>query len=352
MRQTALKILWIAAIPGFLFMTSCKRRQASGNPSGEAPALLVDAYIAQPLSSAQPLLTTANLLPYEEVELKAPVSGTVMGIFFTEGQQVREGQSLVQLDDRIWKAQISGLKARLLSAESELRRNEALLKVEGVSQEAVDQSRAAAEELKAKIEELSVYVGLANIKAPFSGQLGMRNFSVGTYLTQGQTITRIAQNHKLKVEFDIPSLYVQHIREGMTVQVVTHGDTSLAGIYAIDPVVSTTSRTLKVRAMITSNQHGLVPGDFSEVHLQPVLQSDILAVPTDAIVPELGAQTVFVVSAGKAVKRNVELGSRTPALAEILSGIRAGDTVITTGILQIRPDMPVRVRQIINIQQP
>lgn len=351
MKRASLMLYCLTCLWVFSGLVSCKADKKNNlSNSNVSTGLLVDVFVVEPRPLTHQLITTANLLAYEEVEIKAPVSGTVMAIHFKEGQQVRTGQSLIQIDDRLWKAQIKGLKARLTAAKSELKRNEALFQVEGVSQEAAEQSKASVEELEARIEELSVYVELANIRAPFTGNLGMRSFSLGTYLTQGQIITKLAQTDKLKLEFDLSSANLTQVALGDKLWVVSLPDTVEASVYAIDPVVSTLSRTLKVRALIAHNTKSLIPGDFVEVIVGGSSEAKALAVPTDAIVPELGRQTLFVLKEGKAVKREIVLGARTPAMAEVIQGVSSGDTVLTTGLIQVRDQMPVRIRHIVSSQ--
>jgi membrane fusion protein (multidrug efflux system) len=293
------------------------------------------------------LKVTANLLPYEQVEIKAPVSGTVLAINFNEGQFVKKGQLIVHLDDRAWIAQEKGLEAQLLSARADLRRKEELLTMEGASQQDVDQAKATVDGLEAQIEELKVRISLANVSAPFDGKLGMRDFSLGSYLNQGQVITNLSQSWKLKVDFSFASQYKDQVAEGKLVQVISNGDTVNSVIYAVNPIASNTSRTLQIRALIEDNQKNFIPGDFAEVLVPIQVDEQAMVVPTDCIVPELNSNTLFVFKNGKSFRKTVELGARTDLLVQVLSGIEIGDTVLTTGLMRVRDNFPVQINKII-----
>lgn len=328
---------------------SCNEK--NGTPTSTAASapqkVTVDVLVVLPQYFESKLLVTANLLPYEEVELKAPMAGTVLDIYFKEGQVVRRGEPLLRLDDRLLKAQIKGLEAQLAATRAELYRLSQLKKLEGVSQAEVDQSEANVKNLEASIEQLQVNVSLANVVAPFEGKLGMRNFSVGSYLTQGQTITQLAQQTKLKVDFSVPARYLDDLEAGKSVTVIANGDSIVAKVYAINPVVSSTSRTIQVRAEIAQNTKGFVPGSFAEVLIPLNVDDQALVVPTGVVIPELNSQTVYVKQNGMARRREVELGARTEDKIQILAGLNVGDTVLATGLLAVKDRTAVNVRNVL-----
>lgn len=293
------------------------------------------------------LTTTAGLLPFESVEVKTPVAGTVLAIRFHEGQQVQQGQSLVQIDDRVWKAQIKGLEAQLAAAREELHRKEALLEAEGASREEVEAIQLTVQQLEARIEELSVQVSLAAVPAPFSGRVGMRDFSVGAYLSQGQVITKIAQSEKLKVDFNLPGRYVSQLSVGKKVMVIANGDSAMAPVYAVNPVVDEQARTIQARAFL-DNRKNWLPGDFAEVSLILDIHDSALVVPTQIIVPELGAETVFLCKNGKVVKQAVTTSVRNSRVVLVTGGLTAGDTLLATGLMQVREGVPVKISKTTN----
>jgi len=324
---------------------SCQEKKQESKPVSRS-LLQVEAIIIVPQRFENKYIATANILPFEEVELRTPVSGTVLSIHFNEAQFVKEGQLLVHIDDRTWKAQIKVLEVQLEAAKSDLKRKTELLKVEGVSEEEVEQSKASVDGLKARIDELNVNVNLANVKAPFDGKVGLRNFSIGSYLSQGQVITELVQTQKLKIDFNMASRYLDEVKVGKKVNVISSQDTLVAEVYAISPIVNETSRTAQVRALINNNTKGFIPGDFAEVEVRLNVDNQALIVPTDVIIPELNAQTIYLFKNGRAIRKEVLLGTRTDTDVQIISGLNPGDTVLTTGLLQVKDLDPVEITEI------
>jgi membrane fusion protein (multidrug efflux system) len=334
-------------IIGLIFLpVSCKTKKSESTPRNSASGLIVDVIIVKPVRLEENVFATANLLSFEEVEIKAPVTGTVLAINFQEGQYVKKGQVLLKIDDRNWKAQIKGATAQLINAKNELSRKKELVKVGGASQQDVDNAQAAVNALEAQIEQFSVYVSLANIVAPFEGKVGMRNFSLGSFLSQGQTITVLAQAEKLKVDFNISSRYLDKVQVGNMIYVISSSDTLEASIYAINPTVSQTSRTIQIRALIDNNSKNFMPGDFAEVVVPVKTEADALVVPANCIVPELNAQIIYFYKNGRTLRREIIPGIRTDKVVQILTGLSPGDTVITTGLVQIKDKMPVQIGNI------
>ena len=323
-------------------LSACSSSGENAVPTQNA-AIQVEAYIVHEQAFNDLLVTTANLLPSESVELKTSIAGQVMRINFKEGQTIRQGQSLVSIDDRQWQAELIGLKAELDTKEKELSRKKALLSIEGSTQQEIDQSNASIATLKANIRKLEINIDLANIKAPFSGTLGMRNFSKGAYLGVGETITTLTKMDELKVDFSLPENFRTSIKVDESVSLIVNNDTLKAIIYAITPTLNASSRTFNVRAKMAQPATQIMPGTFAEVLIKTDQKDDALLVPTQAVVPEINDQTVYVLKNGIAVKTKVILGSRTATHIDILNGLNANDTIITTGLLQVKDGMPVEI---------
>lgn len=325
-----------------LMLAACRHQVEPEKRTNRSETLTAEAFVVTPAPFENRITVTASLLPAESVEIKTPVAGTVLAIHFKEGQEVREGQPLVQIDDRVWNAQIKGLRAQLKAANEELRRKEALFEAEGASREEVETSQSAVQQLEARIEELSVYVSLAKVPAPFNGKVGMRDFSVGAFLSQGQTITDIAQSDRLKIDFNLPGRYVSQVKPGNEITVISNGDSASAPVYAVNPVINADARTIQVRALL-QNARKWLPGDFTEVSLILDRHDSAMVIPTELIVPELGAEAVFISRGGKVVKQKVTTGARNSKTALISEGLSSGDTLLTTGLMQIRAGVPVRI---------
>lgn len=329
----------------FLIFTSCSNSGSTADERNASP-MQVEGYQVKTEKFTINVRATGELLPYEEVELKTPVSGNVMRILFKEGQYVRGGDLLVEIDSRSWRARKSGLEARLAASAGELVRLRRLLEIDGVSLESVEQAEAEVGNLESQIEEMKVMIDLAHIRAPFSGRLGMRNFSTGAYLSQGETITRLVQSDKLKVNFGIPARYAKHAVTGRDVTLISSstGDTAIAQIYAIDPLIRQSSRNIIARASLDNKADKFLPGDFVQVFLAVEENNKSVLIPAEAIIPELNMQVVYVADNGKARRQVVETGTRTSNRVQVIKGLTPGDIVITTGLMTIRDGADVVVK--------
>lgn len=345
------KLLTPAFYIALLLLLAAACKQDSGAEEGEeerSGPIRVKGALVESTAFSSTLTSTANLLPFEQVDLKAPVAGKVMAIYFKEGQEVQKGDRLLRIDDRQWRAQLQGLQAQLSTAESTLQRNEELMEREGISREALEQSQAETTNLQAQIQELRVRIDLANVQAPFSGAVGMRNFSLGDYLSQGQTLTRLVQKDSLRVDFSLPSEYADKLAVGQKIKVVPNasGDTARATIYAINPAINRQSREIQLRARLNNKESEFIPGDFAEVVIEVTESENALLIPAESVIPEADSHIVYRVKNGKAVKQEVRLGRRTETEIQILEGLSDGDTVLLTGLMQVEDGSEVEVKEL------
>jgi len=304
--------------------------------------------IVKPAGLSVSVTATGDLLPNEQVDLRAPVEGNVVAIHFSEGEYVQKNSVLLEIDDRTWKARLQGLEAQLVSARNDLERKRGLINIEGTSREELDQAEATVQNLKAQIDELKVTIDLSRVKAPFSGRIGMRNFSPGAYLSKGDPIATITQTDPVKVNFTIPARYANQVKVGNIVFVnsSTSADTTTARIYAIDPVISESDRSLQLRAILKNPEMKYIPGDFAEVTLRVDQNADALLIPAEAVIPELNTHVVYAVKNNIAVRQNITVGVRTETQVQVLSGLSAGDTVMVTGLLEISDGQKVEVGKV------
>ncbi len=339
-------ITGVMVLPSLLFLASCEGEVESGKVA-EKPSLAAEAYKVIPQPFNNTVAVTAELQANEQVQLMAPMSGQVLEIYFKEGEKIAEGQPIIRMDDRSWKAQLVGLRAELDAATKDLDRKKALLSIEGSTQEEIDGIFSRTETLSSQIKQLEINVQLANVVAPFSGSLGLRNFSKGAYLKEGEVITVITQMNQLKVSFSLAQEYQSSMKVGKTVKVIADGDTLEAKVYAISPLIDANSRTISVRAMLQQKGgNSIMPGTFAEVLVATDALDDALLVPTQAVVPEINDQTVFIYRNGKVERKIVKLGGRSSELVHIVSGISAGDTVLTTGLLQVKEGMNITLQTV------
>jgi membrane fusion protein, multidrug efflux system len=311
--------------------------------SAGASGLSVRGMVIHPVDLDNRILTSGTILPDESVELTSEASGKITAIYFREGERVRQGDLLLTINDADLQAQLKRLKFQdTLLVEREFRQRR-LLEKEAVSQEVYDRALADLNTNRAEIMMVEAQIAKTRVKAPFDGIIGLRFVSSGSYITPSTRIASLVKMQPVKIEFSIPERYASDVKAGNNIS-FTIGNTAktyFAEVYAIEPIIDQATRTLRMRALYPNKNLDVIPGSFATVELVLRTYSDALSIPTQALVPMLGTQLVYIYRSGTAQPVEVETGIRTSDLIQITSGLSAGDTVITTGILQLRKDMLV-----------
>jgi membrane fusion protein (multidrug efflux system) len=341
-------ILYVILMPKFdwmRFWESSEPAIEAGPSQGRDQRLLVSAIITEPTLLENSITITGGIIPNESVEIKSEISGKVDAIRFKEGTNVRKGDLLVKInvDDLLAQRQ----KARYteeLREDIEFRQRQ-LLEREAISQEEYDQSLTELQTARADIDLLETQIDKSYVRAPFNGMVGLRNISLGAYITPSSIITDLSSIDPVKIEFSIPGKYSNRIKEGSKISFTTDASEQvyMGTVYAREPRIDPNTRTLKVRAISANPGGGLLPGQFVRIELNLDRKENVLMVPTEAVVPELNSSKVFVLNNGIISEKKIETGIRTATHLEVTSGLNHGDTVITTGILQVRIGMPVKV---------
>lgn len=332
----------------FLFL-GCKENENSGPRGPMGKAMQVNAFIVSEQSISNSISTVGSLLPNEEVEIMSALNGNVQSINFQEGKAVAKGQLLVQIDSREWKSQLKSSEIKLQNLKKEYQRKKEIQKLNGISLEELEKTETQIAAEEATIEQLKVKIDYAEIRAPFSGFVGLRQISPGAYVLQGQKIVKIVSNNPIKIEFSVPAEFANQLALNSKINVVSKStfDTIQSTIYAKDPSMDQSTRNVKVRALANNSQNKYLPGDFVEVLINLQELKSILLVPISALVPKINEQTVYVVKDGMAIETTVVTGFRNDKYAQILSGLNIGDTVMVTGLVNIRNNTPVEVKQLI-----
>lgn len=282
----------------------------------------------------------------EQIEIHSEVSGIVEGIYFTEGSFVNKGQVLFKVNDIELKAQLRQASTKEgLAAENE-RRAKLLLAKEAISQEEFDVARADHASAQAQTQLIRAQIAKTSVKAPFSGKIGLRSISPGTYITPAVLVAKLVNTGKLKITFSIPEKYATQVKSGSVIDFTVSGSTKIynAKIYAIEPEVEVATRTLQIRAIADNADGKLLPGTFADVKLPLDIIKDAIVVPTEAIVPVQDGKKVFIANKGKAKEVMVEATTRTDASILILSGLKAGDTLVTSGVMSLKDEAPIKVK--------
>lgn len=281
----------------------------------------------------------------EQIELHTEISGIVESINFSEGGRVGQGQVLITLNDAELQAQLAQAKTRNnLAAENE-RRAKLLLEKEAISQEEYDIASADFRTAQSQIQLIQAQLSKTVIRAPFSGTIGLRNISKGSYITPATSIAKLVNTSRLKVSFSIPEKYANKVRVGNQIKFDVQGvdaDFS-AKIYATEPSVEANTRTLLVKAISANSGNQLIPGTFANIVFPLETIDNGLLVPAEALIPIQNGKKVFVMRKGLATEVLVETGARTEEDILITSGISAGDTVLTSGVMALRNGTPVNV---------
>jgi membrane fusion protein (multidrug efflux system) len=281
----------------------------------------------------------------EQVEIRSEVSGIVEGIYFKEGSDVSKGQLLFKVNDVELRAQLAQAKTKEgLAAENE-RRAKLLLAKEAISQEEYDVSRADFKLAQAQIQLIQAQIAKTSVRAPFSGKIGLRSISPGTYITPNLLVAKLVNINKLKITFSIPEKYANQVRHNTNLSFTVSGSTEKynAKIYAIEPEVQISTRTLQIRAIADNKDGKLLPGIFANVELPLDIIKDAIVIPSEAIVPIQNGKKVFISNNGKAKEINIKTTTRTDTSVLVLSGLKAGDTLITGGVMSLKNDTPVKV---------
>ena len=310
--------------------------------------LAVDAYVTRPTTVQDRLFTTGTLRADESVALTSEAAGRVTSIQFEEGARVAAGQLLLTTNDAELQAQRKRLEYRLQLAEDRMKRQARLLEEGGVSQETYDQTVNEVNVLEAELELVEAQIEKAKVRAPFAGTIGLREVSEGSYLTPQTRIATLQRITPIKVDFSVPEKYSSRIEAGEPITFTVRGlDATHAGrVYAVEPQIDANTRSLRLRARADNPAGTLRPGAFADVTVVFDTIDDAITVPTFAVLPELGGQQVYVLTGGVAQPRSVNTGVRTDSTIQITSGLAPQDTVITSGIQQLRPGLPVRIENV------
>jgi membrane fusion protein (multidrug efflux system) len=332
-----------------IYATQHRGAPASGPPAAAGGAR----------SSAAPLVTLApvraervsrklealgNARANETVVISAKASNIVTAVKFRDGERVRRGQVLVQLDDAQVRADVAAAQAALTESESQYNRSRELLSTQALSKSSFEQLEATMKANRARLAAANARLEDTVIRAPFSGRVGLRRVSVGSLISPGAVITTLDDTSVIKLDFAVPENFLATLREGLTVRATAPafpGRTFTGKVASIDSRVDQATRSVTVRALLANEDGALRPGMFLNVALAND-ERDALVIPEEALTPEAERQFVYVVAGGKAERREVRIGGRRPGSVEIVAGLTAGEQVIVEGTQKVRDGGAVR----------
>ncbi len=341
--------LLILGLGGFIAYRISENKSETESPKGKdgkGKAMDVIGIIAKAETFDNNLSLSGSIEANEQVEIRSEVSGIVESINFKEGSFVSKGQLLFKVNDIELRAQLRQAATKQGLASENERRANLLLQKEAISQEEYDISKADLRSAQSQSQLIQAQIAKTAVRAPFSGKIGLRSISPGTYITPTVLVANLVNISKLKITFSIPEKYASEIKPNSNLSFTVTGSTQkyTAKIYAIEPSVDATTRTLQVRAIAENNDGKLLAGTYANVELPLEIIKDAIIIPTEAIVPIQNGKKVFISENGKAKEVKIETATRTDSSILVLSGLKAGDTVITGGVMSLKADSPIRVR--------
>jgi len=323
----------------------------SGPGMGQGRNVLnVSGFLVLPTGMNELINSTGTLRPDEEVELSFETSGKIVGINFTEGTRVKKGDLLAKINDKPLQAQLEKLQAQQKLVEEKEFRQRSLLDKDAISQESYDQIVTELQTIQADINLIKARISETELRAPFNGIIGLRYLSEGSYATPSTKIARLIKMSPIKLEFSIPERYADEVNIGFPVVFTIDNKNYNAKVYAVDPKIDLTTRTIVLRALYPNSREELKSGRYASVTLRLSQIENAIAIPSEALIPEMEGEMVYVYRKGKATGSKVSTGLRTESLIQITNGLKFGDTLITTGILQLRQNLPVMLDTLITMR--
>ena len=334
-----------------LFSCSEKKSQGPGQNGGggqKSGPLPVEALLVKTETISNAIEVTGTILPNEVTEIRPEISGRLVYLNLREGSVVKKGDLLAKIFDGDLQAQLKKLKVQLQIANKTEERQRELLKINGISQQDYDLSLLAVNNLQADIELTEVNISRTEIRAPYAGRIGLKRVSPGAYISPANILTTISEIDRLRLEFSIPEKYSSEISNGLDIRFSVEGsaNTYRAVVTARESSVDETTRNLSIRADVQDEDRFLVPGSFAKVKIILGRNEDAIMIPTQSVIPVARGKQIVVLNGGEIEFRNIRTGVRDSARVQVVEGLSTGDTLITTGLMFLRPDSKVKVTRL------
>jgi membrane fusion protein (multidrug efflux system) len=308
----------------------------------------VEALLVKTETISNAIEVTGTILPNEVTEIRPEINGRLVYLNLREGGVVRKGDLLAKIFDGDLQAQLKKLKVQLQIANKTEERQRELLKINGISQQDYDLSLLAVNNLQADIELIEVTISRTEIRAPYAGRIGLKRVSPGAYISPSNILTTISETERLRVEFSVPEKYSSELNIGLDIRFYVEGSGTQynAVVSARESSVDQTTRNLTVRADIRAADKYLLPGSFAKVRIILGRDDSAIMIPTQSIIPVARGKQIVVLNDGQIEFRNIRTGVRDSARVQVVEGLSTGDTLITTGLMFLRPDSKVKVTRL------
>jgi membrane fusion protein (multidrug efflux system) len=339
----------IAGLLIIISLGACSKSKKKENPkAGPPPTPRVEAYRVVATTISDKLEIPGSVVANEATEIHPEISGRLTYLNTAEGKVVSKGTLLAKIYDGDLRAQLAKLQSQLKVQQQTADRYESLLKIQGVSQQEYDMIRLEINNIRADMEVVQSNIIRTEIRAPFSGTLGLRMVSPGAYVSPATVITTLRQNNQLKIDFTVPERFTSQILSGQKVNFTAEGNptTYEAKVIATESGVDEANRSLNVRALVQNNDGKLLPGAFAKVNISFAPDTNAIMIPSQAVIPQVRGKQVAVYSGGVVLFKDVETGMRDSSRIEITKGLEQGDTIITTGLMSLKPNAKVQLAKI------
>jgi membrane fusion protein (multidrug efflux system) len=348
-------IVFLASTAVLLFSCGSKKKE-SKTTTNTAPrnlTLKVDAYVVKPEMYQEDIEVPGTIVSNETTEIHPEVAGRIVQLNIVEGRIVSRGALLAKLYDGDLRAQLNKLQVQLALAKTTEDRQAQLLKIQGISQQDYDISLLNVNSLRADIGILETSIAKTIVRAPFTGKIGLNKVSPGAYVTPASVLATISQTDDLKLDFTVPEKYTGQVKIGQLVTFTIEGSSKQFGakVVATEANLMENTRSLTIRGLIMGKDDALIAGAFAKVKLSFEPNPDAILIPTQAIMPQARGKKVILFKSGKAVFADVTTGNRDSARVQITDGLKAGDTVVVTGLLSVRPEAKISIGKIINAKR-
>lgn len=292
---------------------------------------------------------TGVLIPDEEVDLSFETSGKITQIYFKEGTNVTKGTLLAKVNDNTLQAELKKLEAQIPLAQDRVYRQKALLAKDAVSQEAFESVTTELEKLQADIELVKARIAQTELRAPFNGIIGLRQVSEGTYATPSTIISRLTKTVPLKIEFSVNQSFAGDITSGKKVKFTLDNDNREyeATVFAVESRLDGSTLTLRARAIYPNPGGHLMPGRSVVIEIKLNEIKNAIIVPSLSTIAEMGRDIAYIYKDGRAQQVTITKGMRTESAIQVVSGLSIGDTLLTTGVMQLRDGLPVVINQLV-----
>ena len=321
---------------------------ASPMASRGGQTLSVNAIVLKPQTLNDVFRTKGVLLPDEEVDLIFETSGKITQINFKEGSFVNKGQLLAKVNDAPLQAELKKLESQLPLAQERVYRQRTLLDKDAVSQEAFETVTTELDKLKADVELVKARISQTELRAPFSGMIGLRMVSEGTYASPQVMVSKLTKISPLKIEFSVNERQENEIVDGTKLTFTVENDlnTYEASVYAVETSLEANTLSLKARARYANPGGKMKPGRSANIEIQLREITNTLVIPSISSIAEMGQDIAYTYVNGKAHRVVLTKGLRTASSVQILEGLNIGDTLLTTGVMQLRDGMNVSIAQL------